>query len=39
MSTKLVSSAVIVGLVFGTAASAFAADTPKTKADCGRRRT
>jgi hypothetical protein len=31
---KILSTAIVVGLLFGITAPAFAADPPKTKADC-----
>jgi hypothetical protein len=34
MSAKILSTAIIAGLLFSITASAFAADAPKTKADC-----
>ena len=34
MSVKILSTAIIAGLLFGVATPAFAADPPKTKADC-----
>jgi hypothetical protein len=34
MSTRLLNIAIISGLLLATAAPAFAADEPKTKADC-----
>ena len=32
--SKIFSTAIVAGLLFGIAAPAFAADPPKTKADC-----
>ena len=34
MSAKILSTAIIAGLLFAVSAPAFAADAPKTKADC-----
>ena len=34
MTAKIVSSAIIAGLLFGVSAPAFAQDAPKTKAEC-----
>jgi hypothetical protein len=34
MSTRFLNIAIITGLLLATAAPAFAADEPKTKADC-----
>ena len=34
MSAKLISTAIITGLLFAVAVPAFAADAPKTKAEC-----
>jgi ABC-type proline/glycine betaine transport system substrate-binding protein len=34
MSAKILSTAIISGLLLAVAAPAFAADAPKTKADC-----
>ena len=32
--SKILSTAIVAGLLFGVTASAFAADPPKTMADC-----
>ena len=34
MSAKILSTAIVAGLLLAVAAPAFAADAPKTKADC-----
>ncbi len=34
MTAKIVSTAIIAGLLFGVSAPAFAQEAPKTKADC-----
>jgi len=34
MSAKILSTAIIAGLLFAVSAPVFAADAPKTKADC-----
>ena len=34
MSAKILSTAIIAAVLFGVTAPAFAADPPKTKADC-----
>jgi len=36
MSARILSTAIIAGLLLAVSAPAFAADAPKTKADCGK---